>query len=193
MKVFFLSPLYLNSIALFMMILVPTLMTANNSKSLVTVIVFVSLLIIDLFLNIVQLIFKLRDKDSIIINKDRDLIDLEKEKDRSITDLTKSKDDEIKELQDKLDSLEKSNTDTVALLTIYKDYAHKRHQFSEHKLLELKERITEVFAEMSKWQTPLRAEMTDVEKDRYITASRIELTRIIDDERKMNGNDRKDI
>lgn len=193
MKVYFLNPLYLNSISLFLMILIPTLMTVNNSKTLVTIIVFVSLLIIDLFLNIVQLIFRLRDKDSIISNKDRDITDLEKEKDRSITDLTKSKDDEIKELQNKLDSLEKSNADTAARLTIYKDYAHKRHQFSEHKLLELKERITEVFYEISKWQTALKAEMTDLEKDHYITASRIELTRIIDDERKMNGNDRKDI
>lgn len=175
------------------MVLIPTLMTVNKSKTLVTVTVFVSLLIIDLFLNIVQLIFRLRDKDSTIINKDRDFTDLEKEKDKALTDLTKSKDDEIKELQNKLDSLEKSNNDTVATLKIYKDYAHKRHQFSEHKLLELKERISDIFLEIAKWQTPLMRKMTDIEKDRFITASRTELTRIIDDERKMNGNDRKDI
>lgn len=193
MKVYFLSPLYLNSISLFLMVLIPTLMTVNKSKTLVTVTVFVSLLIIDLFLNIVQLIFRLRDKDSTIINKDRDFTDLEKEKDKALTDLTKSKDDEIKELQNKLDSLEKSNNDTVATLKIYKDYAHKRHQFSEHKLLELKERISDIFLEIAKWQTPLMRKMTDIEKDRFITASRTELTRIIDDERKMNGNDRKDI
>lgn len=93
----------------------------------------------------------------------------------------------------KMDDLEKSIKDLTSRNKDLKDYADKRHSFTEYELSTFKEAIEDVLDTVNTWHTPVGRDVADSQKDQYLRKSKKDLFTIINNERRANNDDRKNL
>lgn len=93
----------------------------------------------------------------------------------------------------KVSDLEKSIETLTSNNKALKDYADKRHSFTEYELDSFKDLIGEVLEEIRTWQTPIGKKVSDHEKDQYLRKTKMEIFEVIQTERRVNNDDRKDL
>ncbi len=129
---------------------------------------------------------ELKDKEKeIFILKQSHDIEIEKLKSTSMKEI-----DDLKKINDYL-TLHKE--DSIKNISKYKKYVHERSAFVEIHLIEIKEHFDYIFDEIQKWQTAMRNNMSDKDKDDFISDSKRRISKIIGDERRKNYDDRKDL
>lgn len=134
----------------------------------------------------------------VLINMRQDV----KNKSDEIDSLKKSHDVEVEKLRTKsereLNDLKKINDDltiykkiSVEKISKYSEYVHERTAFIDIDLIEIKQYFDDIFDEIQKWQTAIRNDMSDADKDAFISSSKRSISKIIGEERRKNYDDRK--
>lgn len=100
---------------------------------------------------------------------------------------------EIKDKDIELDSLKESVKISDLKNKELKDYADKRHSFTEYDLTTFKEAIEEILDTVNTWHTPVGRDVPDSEKDKFLRKSKKDLFTIINNERRANNDDRKNL
>lgn len=101
--------------------------------------------------------------------------------------------EESEKQNDKVSDLEKSIEDITSRNKELKDYADKRHSFTEYELSTFKEAIEEVLDTVNTWHTPVGRDVADSQKDQFLRKSKKDLFTIINNERRANNDDRKNL
>lgn len=105
---------------------------------------------------------------------------------KELNDTATKREEKITELEESIEDLTSKNREL-------KDYADKRHSFTEYELSTFKEAIEEVLDTVNTWHTPVGRDVADSQKDQYLRKSKKDLFTIINNERRANNDDRKNL